>query len=88
MIIIINLGFERMTTFCLVIFMLINNSFSFNLIKSTKLIPTKFIQMSIEKNSLDDVVNLMKNSYSSHGLLSTINYSKNVEGYPFVSLSG
>ena len=88
MIIFINLGFERMITFCLVIFLLINSSFSFNLKKSTKLTPKNFIQMSIEKNSLDDVVNLMKNSYSPHGLLSTINYSKNVEGYPFVSLCG
>ena len=46
--------------------------------------------MNIEKNSLDEVINLMKdsNSHSSYGLLSTINYNKNVEGYPFVSLSG
>lgn len=52
--------------------------------------PLNKINMNIEKNSLDEVINLMKdsNSHSSYGLLSTINYNKNVEGYPFVSLSG
>ena len=49
----------------------------------------RFLSMNIDKNSVKEVVNLMKNNeHSPYGLLSTINFNKNVEGYPFVSLAG
>ena len=71
-----------------IIFLVFTNSFQFNIIKNRNI--KNMVKMSASKESLKEVVDLMKdsNKYSPYGLLSTINYSSNIQGYPFVSLSG
>ena len=63
---------------------------SINAFQLNTKVKNRFLSMNIDKNSLDEVVNLMKknNEHSPYGLLSTINFNKNIEGYPFVSLAG